>query len=202
MVRNVLVPLLSLVYVNDDRKLSLKGFLPLLADDSGFFYSNQAVRINVAEIKVDLQLIKTFSDLNGLSLNSNKTVVMYFRTRDSNPVLIEGIYFEGVEIKEVETFKYLGRFIDNQLSCKHHIYFISRKLSSCASVLCIKKFLPKSVLKRIYFAHGYLSCLPALWGNDNKNYTQPLEVLQKRCLKHMYKLPQRYPTADLFNVHC
>lgn len=58
-------------------KISLSRFLPLNADNSGFFYSSNDFRLNVANIKRDLHLmLNEFFNLNGLSLNFSKTVVI------------------------------------------------------------------------------------------------------------------------------
>lgn len=68
----------------------------------------------------------------------------------------------------------------------------------------LKRILPTGVMKRLYFAlfHSHLNYLIGAWGSANKGFIKAIQTLQKRCLKHVFKLPQRYPTIDLFANYC
>lgn len=82
---------------------------------------------------------------------------------------------------------------------------ICKKIAAVSGVLSkLKHYLPKSVLIKIYFAlaHTHLNYLIGVWGNANKKDVNELQVLQKRCLKHMCRLPRRHSTVDLFQRHC
>ena len=111
----------------------------------------------------------------------------------------------GKEIERVENYKYLGLILDEGLTWRPHISMLCSKLASVSGAICaLKSFLPKPVLMKIYFAlgHSRLTYLTGAWGSANKSDLKELQVLQKRCLKHAQKLPQRYPTIELFQNQC
>ena len=97
---------------------------------------------------------------------------------------------------------YLGLTLDKHLSWNAHVTTLCNKISATSGVLNkLKKILPRKTLKHVYFAlvHSKLSYLAGLWGSAAKYVIKPLQILQKRCLKHVFKLPQRHPTSDLFS---
>lgn len=41
-----------------------------------------------------------------------------------------------------------------------------------------------------------------IWGGAPKKYMKPLQVLQNKCLKSVFKLPMKTPSKTLFNDYC
>ena len=64
------------------------------------------------------------------------------------------IYCRGNCVRRVKDVKYLGVFIDEQLSWNIHINDVHKKLRCLIGVLYkVRLKLPKEVLKAIYFAY-------------------------------------------------
>ena len=69
-------------------------------------------------------------NLNKLSLNTNKTKLIIFRSKqktfDANMVSIK---LNGKKLKLEDNVKYLGMFLDQHLTWEFHINQLSKKLS-------------------------------------------------------------------------
>lgn len=200
---SVLGPILFLIYINDIHKLPLSGTTALFADDTGVFFSGSSIAENAVRMNVDLALIRDFLDCNRLTLNVKKTKTIHFRKCDQS--FADLVSLDGQVVEMVRVFKYLGLDVDFRLIWDVHVAKMCAKLASVCGILCkLKWLLPKSVLLKIYYAlvHSRLSYLPSAWGTAHKKSIDQLQVLQKRCLKHVNRLPRRYPTNDLFRTHC
>lgn len=198
---SVLGPVLFLIYINDVCDLPLFGSTALFADDTGIFYSNERVCENVLNMNADMVRVRDFLDVNRLTLNVGKTKAMHFRKEEESSAGL--VSLDGHPIEVVRVFKYLGLHVDFRLVWDAHIAKMCSKLASVSGVLCkLKRLLPKSVLLKIYYglAHSRLCYLPGAWGTANRKSIDELQVLQKRCLKHVNRLPLRYPTIDLFRT--
>lgn len=76
----------------------------------------------------------------------------------------------------------------NEISCRVGII---RKLSY---------FLPRKILLILYYSliHCHFEYLCLIWGSAANFYLKPLQVLQNRCLKYIYRLSkQSNPTVEL-----
>ena len=124
---SILGPLLFLVYVNDLPLLvNDKLKIVLFADDT----STIVTCPNQVELKFALQ--KTLADINSwfkanfLSLNMNKTCILYFRNSNST----ENTLVLNISFLNVQSVKFLGLLVDDALSWDKHINQIASKLSS------------------------------------------------------------------------
>lgn len=104
-------------------------------------------------------------------------------------------------VDKVETFKYLGAYLDSTLSWDDHINKVASKISSMCGILRrISYFVPRKVMLHFYFAHihSHLSYLIISWGRACKSKLKKLQILQNRCLKIIFKLPFLYPSIQLY----
>ena len=77
-------PLLFLIFINDIHYLDLYSRLILLADDTTLFNSQKCIRYLQYTIDHDLNMLLNWFKANKLSLNLQKTVMMWFgRTNNS-----------------------------------------------------------------------------------------------------------------------
>jgi hypothetical protein len=84
--------------------------------------------------------------------------------------------------------KYLGLFIDSNLTWKAHIDYISLKISRAVGIIArLRHFVPKHTLQRIYYAllHPYLNYGISVWGQPCKTHLHHLLVFQKRAIQLM-----------------
>ena len=126
---SILGPLLFLVYVNDLPLLANKLKIVLFADGT----STIVACPNQVELKFALQ--KTLADINSwfkanfLSLNMNKTCILYFRNSNSIENTL-AIKYMNTSFLNVQSVKFLGLLVDDTLSWDKHINKIASKLSS------------------------------------------------------------------------
>lgn len=199
---SVLGPLLFLIFINDVHKLDLLGSIQLYADDSALFYSSKNVDLNLLHMKTDLKLLKHYFEINHLNLNVKKTKLIHFRSTHSRVDCSSGLFFENEVIPVSDSVVYLGLHMDQYLRWDVHITYVCSKLAAKVGILRkLKTFMPTDILLSIYYAfiHSNLSYLMGVWGCAGSSYLRPVEVLQKRALKFVFKLPLSYPSIQLFS---
>jgi hypothetical protein len=194
-------PLLFLIYINDLGNLPLKGIPRLFADDSAMFYPNRDASVIISDMNDDLKILIQFFNSNLLSLNLGKTKYMLFRSpRKKIPVHVNPSVGQTT-IEKVQTFKYLGLALDPTFSWGSHIDHVYRKISSlCGLLYRVRPFVPRYALLKFYFGciHSHLQYLVIVWGQACKSKLKKLQVLQNRCLKIIYALPQLHSTLNLY----
>uniref|UniRef100_A0A8C6U0E0 Reverse transcriptase domain-containing protein n=2 Tax=Neogobius melanostomus TaxID=47308 RepID=A0A8C6U0E0_9GOBI len=134
---SVLGPKLFNLYINDIFNVSKLLKLVIFADDTNVFYSNDNYSNLVTNINCELSKLKTWMDINKLSLNLNKTKVMFFGNYNGKP---DSVNIEGVVLDTVSEIKFLGVIIDSKLSWKPHIRHIQGKVSKSISIINKAKF--------------------------------------------------------------
>ena len=105
---------------------------------------------------------KVQSDLNNLSmwLNSNKLLLNVNKTKSllfsRDKCLDVELTVNGQKIQSTKCFKFLGFYLDKNLTFEHHAYHLCNSLLN--SIFLIRKlatFIPRSSLKTLYYAHYF-----------------------------------------------
>ena len=102
---------------------------------------------------------------------------MIFHKRKKVPNL--SIALNNIAITKVDTFNYLGIFLDSNLSWKSHTDMLVLKISTLIGVLHrVKKYFLKSILITIYTSliTPHLNYGLLLWGNRRSR----VNILQKK----------------------
>ena len=188
---SILGPLLFLIYVNDLCN-STDAKTIMYADDTCLllpFFINSKSDISSQTLLINSKLDRVFKWLcaNKLSLNTDKTKFMlfHFAQKKIQEHQIPKIKINNSEIKRVESFKFLGIFLDESLNWNKHVTEISNKISKIVGVLSIlKHYFPSHVLLTMY--NSRLNFGITLWGF---NHCHRLKVLQKRALRIIVKAP-------------
>jgi len=116
---------------------------------------------------------------------------------DSNFV----VSLEGHPIEKVSTTKFLGVYIDDDLSWKHHITQVGIKISQCVGVLNrVKHYLPHGVLLSLYYTmiHSHLLYCIIVWGGACQSNLKLIINLQKRALRVITNSEFRAHSSPLF----
>jgi len=145
-------PLLFLVYINDLPKAVEHKALPILfADDTSILLTSPKNTQVQSDFNIIFEhLIKWFKS-NFLFLNFDKTYFIQFTNKSICTSDIQ-ITYKDKQISIVNETKFLGLFINNNLSWKTHIECIKPKVSSaCYAVRPVKPFLIINILKMIYY---------------------------------------------------
>ena len=104
----------------------------------------------------ELEKINKWLEANKLSLNADKTKYTFFHklyVSDNIPLKLPKLEINKITIKRVNSIKFLGVLIDENLTWKKHINEIEKKVSKSIGMLYKAKFLlNKKCLKVIYYA--------------------------------------------------
>ena len=145
----------------------------------------------------ELKLVSTWLRLNKLSLNSDKTKLIFFHSK-RHTLNYDGISikFNGKKLFPVDNIKYLGMYIDKYLSWNFHIQQLSQKLSRANGILSkLRHNAPIRTCLQVYYAIFYSHLIYGcnIWGLTTEENLNKIEVLQKKCLRIM--------TFSDFNSH-
>ena len=195
-------PLLFLLYINDmscctdEKDLDLSQF----ADDSTMTISSKSLKKAIEIAKRELDKILEWLAVNKLIINLAKTNLMVFSNKRRTGTV--SINVRGHTINEITETSYLGIIIDNKLSWKAHINYISHKISKSVSLLKMLKYsFPSRILKSLYysFVYPYFSYCNLIWGGAAKTHLESLVLLQKKCVRIISKVGYYDHTAPLFS---
>ena len=104
------------------------------------------------------------------------------------------IKIDHTQIKQTQCTKFLGVQIDDKITWKNHIIYISKKVARGLGIL-YKIRRDKETLRNLYFTfiYPYLTYCVHVWGNSAKTYLAHLQKLQKKIV--------RVITFSKFNSH-
>ncbi|KAJ8030409.1 hypothetical protein HOLleu_26833 [Holothuria leucospilota] len=102
----------------------------------------------------------------------------------------------------VHCTKFLGVYIDNKLSWKDHVQYVSAQILRDVGILSKLKFtrLPQRALRLIYLSLylPHLSYCCSIWSSTTKSILNKLFILQKRAVRHITCSGPRDETSGLF----
>ena len=160
---SIVGPLLFLIYVNDLFKASNPLMEVMFADDVNLFLSHKNIDTLFAIMNVELENVSTRFKSNKLSLNVDKTKWSLFHPiskRQLLPKTLPNLLIEDTHIKREHVTKFLGVFIDKNLSWKQHMEILSSKTSKSIGILYKSRdALSQQCLKQLYFLfiHSYVN---------------------------------------------
>ncbi|PIK55917.1 hypothetical protein BSL78_07187 [Apostichopus japonicus] len=183
----VLSPVLFCLYTNDCKISSDQCNIIKYADDTvltGLLYNNDSSAF-VSEVQKFVAWCKS----NSLMLNINKTKELVFDFRKGN-IVHDHVIIDGNVVERVESYKYLGTYIDNKLNWNVHtkavkgkacqrLYFL-RKLKQCRVNYTIMKLFYQSIIQSVITAS-----IICVFGSMPKKYRAELERVRKlaeRCI--------------------
>lgn len=180
---SVLGPLLFIIYINDIIK-STEHPMILFADDSTVFIKCNCLNdlIYEKDIKNTLKNIFDWLKTNNLKMNLDKTNIMHFNQRKNRQEI--KIDCDGTKVDEVKTTKFLGIFIDSNMSWETHSTEVCKKLYKFSFALYkLAKIADRDTVLAAY--HGFVASTlrygVIFWGNSS--YREILLRAQKRCIR-------------------
>ena len=181
---SILGPLLFLIYINDIVKSSNILQFTLFADDTCIFYSSKP-NLNIENtLNNELMKVSDWLIANKLSLNVNKSSFLTFSSNKKELKL--NLRINKEILNEKDHAKYLGILIDKNLNWKQHINEVKLRLSKgCAILSKIRNFVPKTILRSLYFAFIESNANYCLlnWGTAAKSNLNSIEISLKKAIR-------------------
>ena len=178
-------PLLFLIFCND-LHLNL-NFLSSIqfADDTTLYISHKNQNYMKFCLVTDLEAIEDWFRANKLTLNLDKTVLMYFGLGRNKPLC--GIEVGNIKLKVATSTKFLGIWIDNKLKWREHVQKLILKLQAKKALLQRSKYLLSVQAKKILYHAQIQSNLTyglLIWGTMiPKEDALKLANIQNKCVQ-------------------
>ena len=181
---SLLGPLLFIIYINDFPNSSQILSFILFADDSNLFFSHRDPQTLLDIVNNEMKLVLNWIHSNKLSLNLKKTQFMLFS--NTLKVLPGQVVINNVNLQQTECIKFLGLYIDSDLSWKSHISYLCKLLSRNTGILYrLKTFFPINILQTLYatliMSYMYYGILA--WGNSSSFLLDKIFSIQKRAIR-------------------
>ena len=165
-------------------------------------FASKKLKTLETTLNTDLKSISDWLKANRLSVNVDKSKLLIFRSKqrklDLNHISIK---MEGSRLIPCENVKYLGLYLDKNLSWDFHVNQLSKKLSRTNDILSkIRHFVSMKILISIYYSIFYSHILYgcSVWSMTTKTNLDIITVLQKKCIRIINHAPFNSHTNELF----
>ena len=183
---SVLGPLLFLIYINDIHKSSNLFHYILFADDTNLFFKHKNVNQLLQIANEEISKVSDWLCSNKLTLNTSKTTFMIFKTKGKKLDMHLGVKINQREIEQVKWTKFLGVRIDDKMTWKNHINYISNKTSKLSGIIAkLRHYVNKITLKNVYFTmiYPYFTYCNIVWGSNYASTLKCLHKVQKKIIR-------------------
>lgn len=215
----VLGPLLYLLYTNDLQQIKFPGHMISFADDTVIVVTEKNWDLTFQNGIKCLNLLQQYLFNNMLILNESKTNYIAFSINERTAPHISHDLFIHCDthsldyllkpcsnctiIERVDKVNYLGIMIDQHLKWDSHLNKVNNYLRySIFILLRVRKIVDMKTLTSVYYAliQSVLMYGIMIWGNCHDNVLKPTEVIHKKLIKIIHRLPKRYPTNQLYQT--
>ena len=149
---SILGPLLFLIYINDLNNSTSNLSTILFADDTNLFCSGKDLEELEVLINEELAHVQEWLTLNKLTLNVKKSNFIIFRSHKRKLKHHLSLKLNNELLQCVEHTKFLGIIIDQHLTWKNHINYVTKKITRTTGVLCrIRFYISQPLLRMLYY---------------------------------------------------
>ena len=128
---SIIGPLLFSVMVNDLPGIVEKCHIMMYADDTILYYSGKDIKDIESVLNKELEIVNKWLTQNHLRLNLSKTQYMVFGSRRKLTNCGDiNLAVDNHELERVNTYKYLGVWMDETLTWQKHIEETMKKIGS------------------------------------------------------------------------
>ena len=129
---------------------------------------------------------------NKISLNTSKTEILIFRPKGKSITKHLNFRISGEKINTSSTVNYLGVLLNENLQWQTHTDSLITKLSTAVGLLSKIRYVPKYLLRTIYFSifnpHMIYAC--QVWGQNEAKIKQ-ISELQVKALRIINFKPKK-----------
>ena len=131
---SVLGPLLFLLYINEIHQVVPKFVPTIFADNCTLSITNLVINYFFGECNSELAVYKSWSDVDRLAVNINKTNCLLISNTISS-ILTGSILLDNQELDIVHCVTFLGLMLDDKMKFDKHIQYICGKISKSIGIL-------------------------------------------------------------------
>ena len=185
---SVLGPFLFLLYINDLHNCINHSSTFHFADDTNLLNISENYKILQKNVNHDLKSLQDWLLSNKISLNKDKTELIYFHKARSNIPIDLKIKMNGKRLIHSSKIKYLGIYIDETLMGRDHCEEVVKKLSRANGILAkARHYVPLNHLKNIYFATFSSNLIygSQVWGQSLQTVLDKISLLQRKAVRLM-----------------
>ncbi len=203
---SVLGPLLFIIYVNDiERAITNCGKIITFADDTAILFKHEKLGMLKRNVEKQLKHLRNWFEINKLTLNADKTNYLLTETKAVNreDKVNFAIKIQNQEIQRVNSLRYLGVIVDDQLNWREQIAFVRNKIKANIAMLYkIGSFIDINHRKMLYnaFILPHINyCLP-IWGIGYISHYRKLVTAQNTAVRSLVFAKTRGTQLDsLYN---
>ena len=183
---SVLGPILFLLYINHLHNCIKHSTTFHFADDTNLLNISHNYKKLKKEVNKDLKLLVQWLRANKISLNNDKTELIYFHKVNNTIPTDNMIKLNGKKLYPSKKIKYLGVYLDETLSGNSHCEELIKILNRANGMLAkARHFVPSKEIKNIYHAifssHLMYGC--QIWVQNLCSVSHKISTLQKNAVR-------------------
>ena len=197
---SVLGPLLFLIFINDLNKCIKYSKVYHFADDTNLLNISDNPKQIQKQMNIDLKLLYKWLLANKISLNCSKTEIIFFRKPGQKINFNFNIKINGHKIFPSDYIKYLGIYLDFDLTGKQQSCVLIKKLNRSNGMLSkARHYIPADELKSLYYAifSSHMSYGCQVWHNNNV-HSEKIEKAQNKAMRIISFADYHAPVEPLF----
>ena len=182
---SILGPLLFLIYMNDIANCSEVLSFRLFADDTNIFMDGKNSTDIEQIINPELDKLANWLNANKLSLNLTKSKYMIISSSRKEKLECN-LLLNNNPLDETNCIKYLGVYIDQNLTWSNQISIVSKKIAKNIGMISkLRHYVDLDTLRKVYFAlvYPYLQYGAITWANTYKSRLTQLNVLNNKAVR-------------------
>jgi hypothetical protein len=210
---STLGPVLFLIYIDELARINVGGDLLLYADDTAVCFRGDSWEEVYGLASNGLLLLKRWFDTNILSMNTQKTKVLpiFLRKGRAPPINLELKLHKCTGetddvcsceiIERVDSYKYLGIFLDCGLTWSKHIFYIKNRLRKMIYVFSqLRDCLNIHEIRKVYFAYVQSVFMYGIiaWGGTYRSFVDAITITQKAIIKVCLGVDRRFSSDLVF----
>ena len=195
---SLLGPRLFSIYVEDFPLCTSQGEIELYADDTTAYCAGNSIDEVHVSLEKMLKDIQCWCTRHKLTIHTGKTKVLLINRQKFIGPLNE-LKFGDTPIEYVAEAKCLGVTLDQKLSWRPQINYVTKSFNAKVKRLKSMKYLQKAFLEEIYFKTIIPSvtyCLAA-WGSCSESLFQEIEKIHERAAKIIHGIASDNADEDV-----
>ena len=192
---SILGPLFYILYTNELPSVT-EDYMVLYADDTTLIFAEDDRDLLLRRVDSAVESLNEYFIANDLLMNVGKTQTLLFSNRSNDNLTIN---YEGNSFVSAENILFLGVYVDRRLDWRCHIDNLATDMAKyCYALRVVSENISEAAALSAYYAyiHTRISYGIIFWGNSSD--VNRILVLQKRCLRTIYKMKQTESCKSVF----